>query len=262
MNVDGSRLASRRSPGRIGRSAPSAARRRSDCDHGARPGPLDCPRRRAPRRCCCGVGAARGNAPGGLVGAAHRPTPVGVVDAFGPEQACRFSPRCTSPDVRGSSSRGAVTTTGTSHVNRAERRARWVPQQPAAELSRGIAGFCFGPARPTTRTSRSDAAKGDGPAVSFRTPLHGLWSVCRSSAEDREHLGCLGSYARRDDLDLCSCARRARWRWTSSWRVSPSGECWGWPMRSGAVPPRRARTRLHRPRGQRDRALSQPARPL
>jgi len=37
-------------------------------------------------------------------------------------------------------------------------------------------------------------------AVSFRTPLHGLWSVCGSSAEDREHLGCLGSYARRDDL--------------------------------------------------------------
>ena len=134
MNVDGSRVASRKSRGRIGRSAPSAARRRSDCDHGARPGPLDCPRRRAPRRCCCGVGAARGNAPGGLVGAAHRPTPVGVVDAFGPEQACRFSPRCTSPDVRGSSSRGAVTT-GTSHVNRAERRARWVPQQRAAELS-------------------------------------------------------------------------------------------------------------------------------
>jgi hypothetical protein len=40
----------------------------------------------------------------------------------------------------------------------------------------------------------------DNRDVNFRTPLHELRSVCRSSAEGREHLGCLGSYARRDDL--------------------------------------------------------------
>ena len=38
------------------------------------------------------------------------------------------------------------------------------------------------------------------PGVNFRTPLHELRSVYRSSAGDRGHLACPGSYARRDDL--------------------------------------------------------------
>jgi hypothetical protein len=57
-----------------------------------------------------------------------------------------------------------------------------------------------GPRQPARAFVVSAEGPSPSPAVNFRTPLHELRSVCGSSAEDREHLGCLGSYARRDDL--------------------------------------------------------------
>ncbi len=62
-----------------------------------------------------------------------------------------------------------------------------------AEDPRSFVGEQLAPSRPPAE--RLGAAR-----CQFPNSPAGLWSVCGSSAEDREPLGCLGSYARRDDL--------------------------------------------------------------
>jgi hypothetical protein len=130
-----------------------------------------------------------------------------------------------------------------------------------------------GPSRAAQRRARGRPdyplhARPQAGSVIFRTPLHGLWSVCRSSAEGREHLGCLGSYARRDDLTCVPVRDDEVEIGRAAGDVPERGACWGWPMRSGArfLPDARELGRVdlldNGTESPDDRALSQPARPL
>ncbi len=146
---------------------------------------------------------------------------------------------------------------------------------PERRVARDVARRAARDPRVASRASQAPRRRGAGDVCQFlNSPARVaecLQVECRGPRTSRlsEFLCAAGR------SDLCSCARRRGGDGRAAGDCPERG-CWGWPMRSGtcvcAVPkssptwrrwdavarrggflPRRARTRPHRPRGQRDR---------